>query len=46
MSIKRVFFVAAFMLMAAINFSCENESTAQVDELYGIDRDEIKEEDT
>lgn len=47
MRIKRVFFVAALMIVAALNFSCEEQSTAEEDQLYdSIRKDETKDQDT
>ena len=45
MNIKRIFFVAALMCMVGLNYSCDKETTDS-EELYSLDKDEIKEEDT
>jgi len=46
MNIKRVVGVFALLCVFALNFSCETETASESDELYGIDREEIKEQDT
>lgn len=46
MNIKRVFGVFALLCVFALNFSCETETASESDELYGIERDEIKDQDT
>ncbi len=46
MSTKKFFYLVALMVVATLNFSCEEQSTAETDELYGIDKNEIKDQDT
>lgn len=46
MNVKRLFAVAAFMLVVTLNFSCETESASETDELYGLDKEEVTNEDT
>lgn len=46
MNIKRLLSVAAFMLVVTLNFSCEKESASETDELYGLDKKEVTNEDT
>lgn len=46
MNIKRVLGVCALLCVFALNFSCETETASESDELYGIERDEIKDQDT
>ena len=46
MNIKRFFGVCALLCVFALNFSCETETASESDELYGIGRKEIKEQDT
>jgi len=46
MNFKKVTFVAACMFVAALNFSCEAETASEIDELNGIEKKELKLEDT
>ncbi len=46
MRIKKLFYLAAFLTVVGLNFSCEQDSTAETDALYGIDKDEITDGDT
>jgi len=46
MNFKRVLAAFALISVFALNFSCTQETVSETDEFYGIDKDEIKEEDT
>lgn len=47
MNIKRLLAVAAFLMVAAMNFSCETESASEADDLYGgLKKSEVVNEDT
>jgi len=45
MNFKKMTFVAALMFVVALNFSCETESASETDELYGLEKKEIRNED-
>lgn len=45
MNIKRLLSVAAFMLVVTLNFSCEQTSASESDEFYGLDKEEVIDED-
>ncbi|WP_298475345.1 hypothetical protein [uncultured Maribacter sp.] len=44
MNVKRLLFAAAFMMVVALNFSCEKESASEQDDYYGLDKDEVTNE--
>jgi len=46
MNFKRVIGAGALLCVLALNFSCGKETTSEVDEFYGIDKKEIKDQDT
>lgn len=46
MSFKKVLGVGALLSVLALNFSCGKETVSETEELYGIDRKEIKDQDT
>ena len=46
MSTKRILVAVVFLLAVSLNYSCDEESTSTTDELYGIDKKEIKDQDT
>lgn len=45
MSLKRLLSVAAFMVVVTLSFSCDKESTSEMDQdYYGLDKDEVTNE--
>jgi len=46
MNLKKLVGAAALLCVLAMSFSCEKETTSETDDLYGIDRKEIKDQDT
>ncbi len=46
MNFKKMFSIFALLSVMIAMVSCETETVSEVDDLYGIDKDEIKEEDT
>jgi hypothetical protein len=46
MNFKKVVGTSALIGVLALGFSCSQETTSETDDLYGIERDEIKEGDT
>ncbi|WP_298475339.1 hypothetical protein [uncultured Maribacter sp.] len=44
MSTKKLLFVAAFMMVVALNFSCEKESASGQDDYQSLRKDEVTNE--
>ncbi|WP_298504913.1 hypothetical protein [uncultured Maribacter sp.] len=46
MSTKKLLFAAAFMLVVALNFSCEKESASGQDDYQSLRKDEVVTQNT
>ncbi|MFS4449025.1 hypothetical protein [Maribacter sp. 2307UL18-2] len=46
MSPRRTLLVVALLLTVSLIYSCDQESTSTTDEIYSIDKKEIKDQDT
>ena len=46
MKMKRFFFMAALMCIVGLSYSCDKDTTDDSDDLYSIEKKDIKDEDT
>ena len=45
MNKKRFFYVLALMCIVNLNYSCDKETAAEVEDIISLDKDELNEED-